>query len=99
MTHGKRPAPGRSAKNPLRLKRPLLRLFSCVPPIQSWFATSAGAPSGTRTIAETRFSGPCPEFCVSQVVVSGATANTLATDVLARSTTLTCAWLSGSSVR
>ena len=70
-----------------------------MPPIQSWFALSGGAPSGMSAMAETRFSAPCPEFCVSQVVVSGATANTRATDLFARSTTLTCAWSPDSSVR
>jgi hypothetical protein len=96
---GNIPAFGSVPSGMLRSKSPLLTLFCCTPPTQSWFATSAGAPGGTSAIADTRLSTPCPEFCVSQVVVSGGIAKTSSTDAFPRSTTLTCASSTGASVR
>src|SRR5690349_5619953 len=58
VTSGKRPEPGCPAKRGKRLKSPLLTLFSCVPPTQSWFFTAGGASSGRSATDETRFSGP-----------------------------------------
>jgi len=50
-------------------------------------------------MAESWFSTPCPEFWVSQVERSAAIGKTAATDLLPRSTTLTCPSVPGSSVR
>ena len=99
VNQGNIAAPGWLASVGSRLNMPLLKLFSCSPPTQSWPLTSAGASSGSRAIAETSLRTPWPEFCVSQVVVSGGMAKTAATDALARSTLLTCASLDGSIVR
>jgi hypothetical protein len=82
-----------------RLKRPFEIAFSCVPPTQSWFATSAGAPGGMSATADSRLKTPCPEFCVSHVLWSAGITSTLATDLLATSSTLTRASWFGSTVR
>src|SRR5262249_33303036 len=97
-THGNIDDPGSVANDVSRLKRPFEIAFSCSPPTQSWFATSAGAPSGMSATAEIRLNTPWPEFCVSQVVSSGGMSSTLATDFCPRSTTLTCASRLGSAV-
>src|SRR5262249_61096426 len=76
VTSGKSAEPGWPAKSGKRLKSPLLMLLSCVPPTQIW---PPSVPPGTIAIADTRLRGPCPEFCVSHVVVSAGIANTVAT--------------------